>query len=149
VLFRSQLYAIGAGRGSGAKVECIKFIGKNGIVNLDNVPVLRKAELLLNRAEAYASSANDPLALADLNTLRTARGLSSVALSGAALLTDILNQRRIEFAFEGQRWFDLKRRGQDVIKTPENILTTDFRMLANIPQREIDANKNLQQNFGY
>jgi len=87
--------------------------------------------------------------LADLNTLRTARGLSGVALSGAPLLTEILNQRRIEFAFEGQRWFDLKRRGQDVIKTPENILATDFRMLANIPQREIDANKNLQQNFGY
>jgi starch-binding outer membrane protein, SusD/RagB family len=146
---RAQLYAIGSGRGSGPKVECIKFIGKNSIVNLDNVPVLRKAELLLNRAEAYASSGNDPLALADLNTLRSARGLATVTLAGAPLLTEILNQRRIEFAFEGHRWFDQKRRGTDFIKTPENILATDFRVLANIPQREIDGNPNLQQNFGY
>lgn len=147
---RAQLYAIGPGRGSGPKVECIKFIGKNGIVNLDNVPVIRKAENLLNRAEAYAlTPGNDVAALADLNTLRAARGLANVNLTGAALLTEILNQRRIEFAFEGQRWFDLKRRGTDILKTPENILAADFRRLANIPQREIDANPNLAQNFGY
>jgi hypothetical protein len=146
---RAQLYVIGPGRGSGPKVECIKFIGKNAIVNLDNVPVLRKAELLLNRAEAYASSGNDALALADVNTLRAARGLGNVALAGAALMTEILNQRRIEFAFEGHRWFDLKRRGTDILKTPENIIAADFRRLANIPQREIDANPNLAQNFGY
>lgn len=146
---RTQLYAIGPGRGSGPKVECIKFIGKNAIVNLDNVPVLRKAENLLNRAEAYASSGNDAAALTDVNALRSARGLSTVSLTGAALMTEILNQRRIEFAFEGQRWFDLKRRGTDILKTPENILAADFRRLANIPQREIDANPNLAQNFGY
>jgi hypothetical protein len=146
---RAQLYAVGSGRGSGPKIECIKFIGKNGIVNLDNVPVLRKAELLLNRAEAYASSINDALALIDLNTFRAARGLATVSLSGTALMNEIINQRRIEFAFEGHRWFDLKRRGQDFIKTPENIISADFRILANIPQREIDANPNLQQNFGY
>jgi starch-binding outer membrane protein, SusD/RagB family len=145
---RTQLYAVGPGRGSGPKVECIKFIGKNGIVNLDNVPVLRKAELHLNRAEAYAA-VNEGLALADLNTLRVARGLATVNLSGAALLNEIINQRRIEFAFEGQRWFDLKRRANDILKTPENILVADFRRLANIPQREIDANPNLAQNFGY
>jgi starch-binding outer membrane protein, SusD/RagB family len=147
---RVQLYVIGPGRGSGPKVECIKFIGKNGIANLDNVPLLRKAENLLNRAEAYASSGtNDAAALTDLNAFRTARGLATVSLTGAALLTEILNQRRIEFAFEGQRWFDLKRRGADILKTPENILPADFRRLANIPQREIDANPNLVQNFGY
>lgn len=147
---RAQLYVIGPGRGSGPKVECIKFIGKNGIVNLDNVPVIRKAENLLNRAEAYAATGtNDALALADVNTLRAARGLANVNLTGAALLTEILNQRRVEFAFEGHRWFDLKRRGTDILKTPENILSADFRRLANIPQREIDANANLVQNFGY
>jgi starch-binding outer membrane protein, SusD/RagB family len=147
---RAQLYAVGPGRGSGPKIECIKFIGKNGIVNLDNVPVYRKAENLLNRAEAYASSGtNDAAALTDLNALRTARGLATVSLTGAALLTEILNQRRVEFAFEGQRWFDLKRRGTDILKAPENILSADFRRLANIPQREIDANPNLAQNFGY
>ncbi len=147
---RVQLYAVGNGRGSGAKIECIKFIGKNGIVNLDNVPVLRKAELLLNRAEANAMLGNNVTALADVNTLRVARGLTAlVGLTGTPLMDEIINQRRLEFAFEGHRWYDFKRRGVDLIKTPENIIASDFRRLANIPQREIDGNPNLKQNFGY
>jgi hypothetical protein len=113
---------------------------------------------LLNRAEAYATPGsavfNQTLALADLNTVRTARGLATVSLSGTALYNEILNQRRLEFAFEGHRWFDLKRLGLDVIKAGQftgavNVPFTDFRRLANIPQREVDGNPNLQQNFGY
>ncbi len=150
---RSQLYSVGGGRGSGPKIECIKFIGKNGIANLDNVPVIRESEMFLNRAEAYATPGSavfdETKANADLNAIRVARGLTSVALSGTALQNDIQNQRLLEFAFEGHRWFDLKRRGVDVLKTPENILNTDFRRLANIPQREVDGNPNLKQNFGY
>ncbi len=150
---RVQLYAVGNGRGSGAKIECIKFIGKNGIVNLDNVPVLRKAELILNRAEALATPGSsvfdETLALADLNAFRASRGLSTVALTGTALYDEIINQRRLEFAFEGHRWYDFKRRGIDLVKSPENIIAADFRRLANIPQREIDGNSNLVQNFGY
>jgi len=155
---RSQLFGVGPGRGSGRKWECIKFIAKNGVPYLDNVPIIREAEMFLNRAEAYATPGsavfNQTLALADLNTVRTARGLATVSLSGTALYNEILNQRRLEFAFEGHRWFDLKRLGLDVIKAGQftgavNVPFTDFRRLANIPQREVDGNPNLQQNFGY
>lgn len=155
---RAQLFAAGPGRGSGRKWECIKFIAKNGIAYLDNTPVIREAEMFLNRAEALATPGspvfNGTLALADLNTIRTARGLAPVTLSGTALYNEILEQRRLEFAFEGHRWFDLKRLGLDVVKAGQftgavNLTFTDFRRLAHIPQREIDANPNLQQNFGY
>ena len=44
------------------------------------------------------------------------RLLLLVGLTGAALMTEILKKRRLELAFEGHRWFDLKRRGADFAK---------------------------------
>ncbi len=148
---RRQLYELGtAGRGT-AEIECTKFMGKGGQPNLDNIPVIRVSEVILNRAEAYAMQNNDALALADLNRIRNRAGLPSVTLSGAALLEEILKQRRIELAFEGDRWFTLKRLGRDIVKAPpvQTVPFIDFRILAPIPVREIQANPNLQQNFGY
>jgi hypothetical protein len=95
-------------------------------------------------------SGNDAGALTDLNIIRTRAGLTArTGLTGAALMTEILKQRRLELAFEGHRWFDLKRRGADVVKTPSTIAFSDFRILANIPVREIQVNPNLVQNTGY
>lgn len=159
---RSQLYELGtAGRGT-AFVECTKFLGKNGTINLDNVPVIRIPEAYLNRAEANFQLNNAATALADLNLIRTNRGLLArtaadyaTATTGPLLLTEILRQRRLEYAFEGHRWFDLKRRGQDVIKNiplstiANNIPYNDYRILANIPVNEVSTNKNIKQNFGY
>ncbi|MBC7569171.1 MAG: RagB/SusD family nutrient uptake outer membrane protein [Spirosoma sp.] len=156
---RSALYELGtAGRGT-AYQECTKFLGKNGTINLDNVPIMRIPEAYLNRAEANFMLGNTADALADLNTMRTNRGL--VARTAAdftatgSMLNEILRQRRFEYAFEGHRWFDLKRRGQDVIKTipltttPNNLPYNDFRILANLPVNEVSTNKNIKQNFGY
>lgn len=154
---RSQLYELGtAGRGT-AFVETTKFLGKNGTINLDNVPVLRIPEAYLNRGEANALLGNRVAALADLNAIRTNRGLpASAEILGNDLLTAaILRQRRLEYAFEGHRWFDLKRRGSDIVKTiplsttANNIPYNDYRILANIPVNEVSTNKNIRQNFGY
>ena len=150
---RRQLYELGTtGRGT-AFIECTKFLGKNGTINLDNVPVIRISEAYLNRAEANAQLGNTTEALADLNAIRTRSGLPArTDLSGAALLTEILRQRRLEFGFEGHRWFDLKRTGQNVVKAAGQgggIAYTDFRILAPIPVNELSTNKNIQQNFGY
>jgi hypothetical protein len=96
---------------------------------------------------------NATAALADLNAIVTNRGLPAfTGLTGSALYEEILNQRRIEFAFEGHRFWDLKRLGRDIVKAPHspNVLPIfDTRILAPIPQREIDGNKNLVQNPGY
>ena len=147
---RRQLYERGTtGRGT-AEIECTKFFGRGGAVNLDNVPVIRISEMYLNRAEALANQGKDADALKDLNVIRTRAGLvaSPATLTGAALLTEILNQRRIELAFEGHRFFDLKRLGRDIVKAT-TIPFTDYRILAPLPVREIQTNANLKQNFGY
>ncbi|MCU0353247.1 MAG: RagB/SusD family nutrient uptake outer membrane protein [Cytophagales bacterium] len=151
---RQRLYELGTtGRGT-AEIECTKFLGKNGQPNLDNIPLIRISEAYLNRAEANFHAGNRAEALRDLNTIRTRCGLAARTderLPGNALLTEILKQRRLEFAFEGHRFFDLKRQGLDLAKASPatNIPFTDFRILAPIPPREIQANPNLRQNFGY
>lgn len=131
--------------------EMYKFISKSGVLNLDNVPILRISEVYLNRAEAYYKQgpAFYAQALSDLNKIRTRAGLNEVSLSGEALGSEILHQRRLELAFEGHRWFDLKRNGLDVVKETGTIPFTDYRILAPIPVREVNADSELKQNFNY
>ena len=128
-----------------------KFSGWQGAFGLDNVPIIRMSEVLLNRAEAESELGNDNSALADVNELRTKRGLDPVTLSGEDLLNEVLLQRRLELAQEGHRFFDLKRRGQDITKPAGRTLVpyTDFRVVARISETQMDANKNLVNNPGY
>jgi hypothetical protein len=82
----------------------------------DPAYVIRIAELYLIRAEARAQqnnlSATDG-ALSDLNVIRTRAGLiASTAVSQSDILLAIENERRIEFALEPHRWFDLVRTGR-------------------------------------
>lgn len=147
---RRGLYQPGLSRSNVVADECTKFLGKTGTIYMDNVPVIRVSEVYLIRAEARAQQNNVAGALADLNAITTRAGLPAyVGLSGSSLLNAIYLQRRLELAFEGDRWFDLKRRGQDVVKATGNVPFNDFRILANIPVREIQSNPNLAQNPGY
>jgi len=73
---------------------------------------LRLADVILLYAEALNETGNASGALAQLNTIRTRAGLSnSAASSQGDIRTAIANERRLELAFEGQRWFDLVRTG--------------------------------------
>lgn len=161
---RNLLYEPGtSGRGP-IKVESTKYIGKNGFINLDNAPVMRISEIYLIRAEAQATAGSSVLdlgkALEDLKLLKarrytdysgSAQEANDNASSQAVLYEEILRQRRIELAFEGSRFFDLKRLGRDIVKAPHyNTLSfTDTRFLPPLPQGEIDGNPNLKQNAGY
>lgn len=126
-----------------------------GFVNwADNMPIIRYSEVLLNRAEAYAETGQEDLARADVNLLRANRGLaaSPIGSTGATLTNDVLLERRRELAFEGHRWFDLKRRGMNIPKPQGNIPTipySNFRILGNLPNGDVDINPNLLQNPGY
>ena len=74
--------------------------------------IFRLAELYLISAEAGAmtGAAGEAAALSKLNTLRTARGLTSLpAITGTALMNEIKDERFRELAFEGFRLWDLKR----------------------------------------
>lgn len=161
---RNLLFEPGsAGRGN-IKVECTKYIGKNGFINLDNVSVIRIAEAYLIRAEAQVAAGSAVLnaanALADLKAIKSrrytdytgsAQETADNAMTAAQLFEEIIRQRRIEFAFEGHRFFDLKRLGRDLTKTPHytTVAFTDIRMLPPIPQSDVDGNTNLKQNTGY
>lgn len=138
------------GLGANANLyEINKFASKNGVPNLDNVPVIRYAEVILNKAEAHAKLTQTDLANTELNKIRTRANLEPVSLSDDALFEEILLQRRIELAFEGHRFFDLKRLGRDIIKESGNVSFEDYRILARIPIREVEINPNLEQNRDY
>lgn len=147
---RKQLVMKGLGRNS-ALNEMYKFISKNGTANLDNVPVIRISEVYLNRAEAYARLGLEAEARQDLDKILIRAGLPAApeTLSGTALINEILSQRRVELAFEGHRFFDMKRLGMDIKKETGNVLFSEYRILARIPIREVQANPNLVQNDGY
>jgi starch-binding outer membrane protein, SusD/RagB family len=117
--------------------------------NDDNVIVLRLAEMYLARAEANARlGAPAATVRADIDEVRERAGLDPLptTVTGTEALIDaILAERRVEFALEGHRFFDLRRnlRAQSVLDIGPN------QLLFPIPQSEIDVNPNLQQNPGY
>ena len=124
--------------------------------NTDNVPVIRLAEMYLNRAEANAEMGQDAAAQADLDLIRQ-RGLATapaVTVTGQALLDEIAIERRIELGYEGHSIHDLMRHGLGINRVD---VTGDVATMAYpcnlcilpIPQPETDTNPNMTQNAGY
>ena len=73
-----------------------------------NFPVIRFAELLLFRAEAYLNTGNAAKATEDINRLRKRAKLEPI--EGTATMANIYHERRCELAFEFyDHLFDLKR----------------------------------------
>jgi len=71
-------------------------------------------------------------------------------LSGEELNKEITKQRSVELGCEGHHFFDLKRKGLDMLKPSVEILEyTSYKMVARIPIRETDLNDNLEQNPEY
>ncbi|MDR1557599.1 MAG: RagB/SusD family nutrient uptake outer membrane protein [Tannerellaceae bacterium] len=91
---------------------------------VDWLPIFRYAEVLLNLAEAHFNKGNEAQALALLKQVRTRSlapaddELSLDNLSGNALKTAIINERRLEFLGEGIRGLDILRRGETFVKQP-------------------------------
>ncbi len=94
--------------------SCIKFAQEDGneesYLIRGNVTVYRLAETYLIAAEAIMRSSGDPLPY--VNAVRTRAGAAPVTTVNQQT---ILDERARELAFEGQRWFTLKRMGQSVI----------------------------------
>lgn len=70
---------------------------------------LRYGEVLLNAAEALYKTGNEDGARQILKTIRGRVGLSEVTASGAALWSAIRHERKIELAYEGLHYWDLRR----------------------------------------
>ena len=113
----------------------------------DPAYVLRIAEIRLIRAEARAMQDDLVGALQDLDAVRDRAGLAgSAAVGKDAVLLAIENERRLEFAFEPHRWFDLVR--TDRAATVLGI-TDRNRYVLPIPISEINVDRVLEQNIAY
>ncbi|WP_051633140.1 RagB/SusD family nutrient uptake outer membrane protein [Thermonema rossianum] len=125
--------------------------GKGGDVNCRNIPVIRYSEVLLIQAEAEARQGKDSEAQTTINILRSNRGLTNTTATGSALIDVIMNERRKELMFEGHRFFDLKRLGQDILKDGGAPLPyNDFKVLAPLSNQDIITSGGvLVQNPGY
>lgn len=156
--------AVKRGNGVGASFPAFmmkKFTGQEGTPLLCSPVMLRYAEVVLNRAEAYAHKGDAANALADVNVIRKRAGLTgdaemTQANMGARGYSDVLDvvldERRMELCFEGFRSYDLYRNGRSInrkfsgmhtweILTPEDLDTKhpyyipyDEVSVTNIPQ---------------
>jgi hypothetical protein len=113
----------------------------------DPAYIIRIAELYLIRAEARAQLDDLEGALEDLDAIRIRAGLvESTAVTKDEILLAIENERRIEFAFEPHRWYDLVRTG----RADEVLNVTDARRLVlPIPSAQLQIDNTLKQNDGY
>ena len=145
-----------------------KYPGKPGQVLLNDNKVFRSSEMYLIIVEAKIARNDLTGAAQDIKALRDIRFGDAQPLpiyaSQQEAYAALLNERRVEFAFEGHRWKDIKRLGvranqgaeRDPIDVAEFGMTPrlapdDFRFTLPIPLVEFNGNPELraQQNPGY
>jgi hypothetical protein len=134
----------------------------SGVVD---IKVIRAAEVQLNKAEALANMNMDGPALAALDLVRDQRYVVNPGggETGQALKDAIQMERRLELAFQGHRFFDIKRQGDAITRTnagqfadgtgtPPLFLTLpagDCKFELAIPVTEINVNPASTQNPCY
>lgn len=145
------------------KVYVTKFSNQGGVATLSSPILIRLAEVYLNRAEAYAKTGQADKAIADVNLIRQRAGLtgtelfSTTDLKGLPTVLDVvLQERRLELAFEGHRAYDLYRNGRSLVRnypgfhnttTGQQTVSPDDKQVVHlIPEAEIVLNPNLKQN---
>ncbi|GAB3965641.1 hypothetical protein GCM10028806_05190 [Spirosoma terrae] len=145
------------------KVYITKFSNQGGIATLSSPIVLRLSEMYLNRAEAYAKTGETEKAIADVNLIRQRAGLTGTELytttdlKGLPTVLDVvLQERRLELAFEGHRPYDLFRNNRSLVRNypgyhnttdgKQTVPPDDKQVVHLIPESEIVLNKNLKQN---
>lgn len=115
-----------------------------------NTKEIRLADVLLMAAECFNRSGNDAKAQTYLNRVRTRVALAAKTSTGAALLQDIYDERRLELATEGMRFWDLLRTGKAATVLAGQGFKAGKHELLPIPQSEIDIMQGaFKQNAGY
>lgn len=148
-----------------------KYPGSAGKVRQNDINIMRYTDLYLLTAEAKAAKGDFAGVKTIIENVRKARAKDEskivvpVINDSKSAWKAILDERRVELAFEGARYIDVKRigkkAGMEILdrdpKDMENALNpntkglpiNDFRMTLPIPQREKELNPDLVQNPGY
>jgi len=110
---------------------------------------LRLGDVILLYAEALNETGNSSGAATELNKIRARAGLADTnASSQGDLRTAIQNERRLELAFEGHRWFDLVRTGTVNAEMGETI-DPNYHLFP-LPESEVLSSTGaISQNPGY
>ena len=143
---------------------------QSGVGSANNPRLLRLADVLLLKAEATLESGGSTSeAIALINQVRTrARNMvsggtipadySTAETDKTKIMNWIIDERFLELAGEGQRWFDLRRwQMQGIITLTNNFFSSNVPMAFDltkhlympIPNSELDVNPNMKQNPGY
>lgn len=120
---------------------------------LNNYRTIRYSDVLLMAAEAFnrATSPNDTKAQTYVNLVRRRAfkdNAHDITLTGTALYDAIINERRLEFAMEGDRYFDLVRTGKAATILASLGYKSGKHEVFPIPQGEVDGS-GLSQNPNY
>jgi hypothetical protein len=111
--------------------------------------ILRYADILLMHVEAIMGTTASTSNAAALNSFNQIRQRANRPDATAVSKEDLLLERRVEFAFENQRWFDLQRFGvadQVLSAYAADMGYTDYNaraLLLPIPAREINLSGGL------
>jgi hypothetical protein len=140
-----------------------KYRSSDGAPLNGDILAFRFSEMVLIRAEYYASINDLTNVAAQVNSIRTARGaaVKPAPTTATAAWALILDERRAELAFEGHRYLDIKRIGVKAAKGVErdpqdcsfnnqcSLPASDYRFTLPIPLDELVANPSIVQNPGY
>lgn len=148
------------------------FARGNARATSHNYSMIRYAEVLLIAAEAAVEIGDNASAVKYINEVRARARMGGVTqkggvevtvdpssepadISGTVTVDDVLEERRLELAFECKRWYDIARRkignevfGPSGLEGAKPAFTSDDYLMP-LPGDEIDRNENISQNPGY
>lgn len=145
-----------------SKYYNVKYTNEGGIEMLSSVIRLRLAEMYLIKAEAFAKKGEDANAIEMVDILRQRAGLTGKQLfendmqGYTSVLDVVMDERRLELAWEGHRSYDVYRNNRTMDRTylpedvswhgPRTIEPTSTSIVHFIPESEIILNPALVQN---
>jgi tetratricopeptide (TPR) repeat protein len=136
-----------------------KYVPQSGTDWANNLPIIRYTDVIMLEAEAInATDGPTATAVSYINAVRNRAGLANLTSAQTAtkdtFLKAIKHERRVEFMYEGVRWFDLVRWGDFIDTFKKFFAESDegngryvtyiqsFRSIFAIPQTEIDRYDN-------
>ncbi|WP_158838815.1 RagB/SusD family nutrient uptake outer membrane protein [Polaribacter sp. L3A8] len=142
------------------------FARGNGRATSHNYSMMRYAEVLLIAAEAAVEIGDNASAITYMNEVRararsggswlnTAASAVPANITGTVTVNDVLEERKLELAFECKRWYDIARRkiGATVfsasgLEGAKAAFSADDYLMP-LPGDELERNPSLTQNTGY